>query len=178
MTSEGKDSNSSLTPPGLGTDLLPSRSAQLSSHSTQPMHVRKPQSPTLPNRSPLLQLNRPAAVLRQSSPAGARLLGQNPNQVTVPMPTNRSPVMRSSISSNSQSQSEATKLFPNNLTPVAAVDTTTTSTSFRCFHNLLTFCDALLQVLCMCLGQEICSQAQEMGRRWAAASCKHHCLAH
>ena len=172
ITSEVRDSKSSLTAPGLGSDLLPSRSAQLSSPSTQPVRLG---SPTLPNRSPLLQLNRPAAVLRQPSPAGAT---QNPNPVTVSISTNWSPVMRSSICSNSQSQSEAKKLFPNNptrsVTPAAAVD----STSFRCFHNLLTFCDTLFQVLCMCLGQEICSQAQEMGRRWAAARCKHNCLAH
>ena len=179
ITSEVRDSKSSLTAPGLGSDLLPSRSAQLSSPSTQPVRLG---SPTLPNRSPLLQLNRPAAVLRQPSPAGATFLAQNPNPVTVPISTNWSPVMRSSICSNSQSQSEAKKLFPNNptrpVTPAAAVDTTTNSTSFRCFHNLLTFCDTLFQVLCMCLGQEICSQAQEMGRRWAAARCKHNCLAH
>ena len=176
ITSEVRDSKSSLTAPGLRSDLLPSRSAPLSSPSTQPVHLG---SPTLPNRSPLLQLNRPAAVLRQPSPAGAT---QNPNPVTVSISTNWSPVMRSSICSNSQSQSEAKKLFPNNptrsVTPAAAVDTTTNSTSFRCFHNLLTFCDTLFQVLCMCLGQEICSQAQEMGRRWAAARCKHNCLAH
>merc|ERR1719186_914941 len=134
MTSEAKDSKSSLTPPGLGTDLLPSRSAQLSSRSTQPMHARKPQSPTLPNRSPLLQLNRPAAVLRQSSPAGARLLGQNPNQATTSIPTTWSPAMRSSTCNISQSPSEAKKLFPSNLTPAAAVDTATTnSTSFGYF---------------------------------------------
>ena len=138
ITSEVRDSKSSLTAPGLGSDLLPSRSAQLSSPSTQPVHLG---SPTLPNRSPLLQLNRPAAVLRQPSPVGATFLAQNPNPVTVPISTNWSPVMRSSICSNSQSQSEAKKLFPNNptrpVTPAAAVDTTTNSTSFRCFHNLI-----------------------------------------
>ena len=136
MTSEVKDSKSSLKAPGLESDLLPSKSAQMYSPSTQPVHLRKPESPTLPNRSPLLQLNCPAAVLRQSSPAGPRLLGQNPNQATTSIPTTWSPAMRSSTCKISQSPSEAKKLFPSNLTPAAAVDTATTnSTSFRCFHN-------------------------------------------
>ena len=173
MTSEAKDSGSSQSAPGQGPNVSLSISSQLPSPSTQPAHLRKPQSPALQNRSPLLQLNRPTAVLRHPSPADARLLGQNPNLVTVSMSTNPSG-MRSGIYSNS----EAKKPFPSTLTPAAAVDSTTNSTSFRCFHNLLISCDTLHQVFCMRLGEEIWSQAQEMGRRWAAACCNHHCPAH
>ena len=129
ITSEVKSSESSLKAPGQGPHLLLSGPVQLSSPSTQPVHLRKPQSP---NRSPLLQLNRPAAVLRQPPPVGAKLVGQNPNQVS--MPTNRSPVLWSSTSS--KSPSEAKKPFSSNLAPAAAVDTTTTnSTTFRCLYN-------------------------------------------
>lgn len=123
-TSEAKYSGSSQTAlGGQGPNALLSRSSQLSSPSTQPMHLRKPQSPTLQNRSPLLQLNRPTVVARQPSPVGARLLGQNS--------TNQSPVMGSSICSSTTLVSEAKKHFPSSLTPAAAAESTTNSTSFR-----------------------------------------------
>ena len=140
ITSETTDSESSLTVLGQERHLLLSGPAQMSSPSTQPVHLRNPQSP---NRSPLIQLNRPDAVLKQPSPANAKLLGQNPIQ---------SPFMRSSICNNSPS--EAKKPFSSNLTPAAAADSTTiNSTSFRCLQNLLIFDYTLfLQVLCMCLG--------------------------
>ena len=130
-----------ISPPGPNESL--SRSCQLPSPSTQPVHLTKPQSPALQNRSPLLQLNRPTAVLRHPSPAGARLLGQNPNLVTVSMSTNPSG-MRSGIYSNS----EAKKPFPSPLTPAAAVVTwsavaekQTSERSRYLLENLAVCCD-------------------------------------
>ena len=135
VTSAAKDVGSPVT--GQGSDAMFPGSAQFSSPSSQPVHMGKPQSPIFQNRSPLLNLNR--TTVRQPSPAGVRLLNPSPIQVQV-MPTNPPPVMRPSCYINSVIQIEAKKSFPSNLTPAAAVDITN-STTFRCFDNLILFCD-------------------------------------
>ena len=140
-TSAGKDAGSSVT--DQGSDVSFSGSAQFSSPSSQTVHMGKPQSPIFQNRSPLLNLNRTTA--RQPSPAGVRLLNPSPNQEMTSMPTNPPPVMRPSCYINSPIQIEAKKSFPSNLTPAAAVDITN-STTFRCFDNLILFCDGFRRV--------------------------------